>query len=94
MDLPQRIFLDTSVVNFIVDHSEYIFDGGEIKERINDCTYDDICAMMRIFYYADHNAIEMIISNTTFIEINATQDQEKKDKLKTYCNDLWNYFIN
>jgi hypothetical protein len=92
MILPQRIFLDTSVINFIVDHSECIFNGDEISTSINDRTYDDICAMMRIFHYADHNAIEMIISNTTFTEINATADQEKREKLKMYCDDLWNYF--
>jgi predicted nucleic acid-binding protein len=92
MDLPQRIFLDTSVINFIVDHSESIFDGGDISECVNDRAYDDIRAMMRIFYYADHNAIEMIISKTTFQEINATADQEKKDKLKKYCDELWTYF--
>lgn len=92
MDLPQRIFLDTSVINFIVDHSDCIFNGDEISESINDRTYDDICAMMRIFHYADHNAIEMIISKTTFQEINATADPEKKERLKTYCNELWQYF--
>lgn len=92
MDLPQRIFLDTSVVNFIVDNSESIFDGGIIGDNINDRTYDDILAMRRILYYADHNPIEMIISQTTFREIQATADPVKKEKLEIFCSDLWQYF--
>ncbi len=92
MDLPQRIFLDTSVINFIVEYSDCIFNGAEIDQIINDRVFDDIQALKWIFRIADQNPIKMIISKTTFQEIQATPDQEKRNKLEMYCNALWNYF--
>lgn len=92
MNLPRRIFLDTSVVNFIVDNSEYLFDNVAIPESINNRTCQDISAIAQIFYYANHNGIEMVISKTTFKEIEATTDENKRKKLIDYCSDLWEYF--
>ncbi len=90
MQSPKRIFLDTSVINFIVDHSEIIFDGCAISEKINERIYNDIRGLAQIFYYADHNAIEMVISKTTFNEIQATSNKVKREKLLNYCSELWN----
>lgn len=92
MELPRRIFLDTSVVNFIVNNGEYLFDNVPIPDHVNDRTYNDIIAIAQIFYFADHNAIEMIISNTTFKEVEATTDDEKRQKLIDYCSALWEYY--
>jgi len=92
VELPRRIFLDTSVVNFIVDYSENIFDRIPPSEDVNDRVYEDILAMCQIFIYADHNAIEMIISNTTFLEVEATANTQKRKDLVNFCSDLWEYF--
>ena len=90
---PRRVFLDTSVINFIVEHSDSIFNGSDIDEKSDDSAFDDIRAMARIYNYAGHNAIEMIISKTTFDEIAATTDSIKGQKLERYCTELWSYFI-
>lgn len=92
MELPQRIFLDTSVINFIVDYSEHIFDRAKINQNTSSRIFDDIQALMYIFQISNHNAIEMIISRTTLQEIQATTDSFKRDKLELYCNELWDYF--
>ncbi len=61
-------------------------------KKINERKYDDIRGLTQIFYYADHNAIEMVISKTTFNEIQATSNKAKRGKLLNYCSELWNYF--
>ena len=92
MKLPQRIFLDTSVVNFIVDYSEYIFDRVNVPDNINERIFNDINAIKIIYYYADHNPIEMIVSQTTLQEISATEDAAKKQKLVNYYDELCVHF--
>ncbi len=92
MNYPRRIFLDTSVINFIVEYYDVLFDGAELDHDVSERVYDDLQAIARIFNYASHNAIEMIISKTTFEEVNATKDLAKRQKLDDYCKELWTYF--
>ena len=89
MAIPQRIFLDTSVVNFITKYGEAIFDGGEICDDTDERTYYDICSLSQLFHWSYHsNPVEMVISSTTFAEVNATKDTELRERLLRYCWDL------
>jgi len=92
MALPNRIFLDTSVINLIVEYSDVIFDGAYLDENLNNRIYYDLLGIIRIFHYANHNAIEMAVSKTTFNEISATKDNIKRKQLETYCNEISQYF--
>jgi predicted nucleic acid-binding protein len=91
MELPKRIFLDTSVVNFMVDYGDHIFDKVAVPDRFKDRIYDDIRAITQIFYYADHNAIEMVVTHTTFQEIEATADLRKREALANFYSGLREY---
>lgn len=75
----------------MIDYRENIFDGVPIVES-NQRVYADIRSIAQIHYYADHNAIEMAISRTTFSEVTATSNTEKRAALLNYCGDLKRYF--
>ena len=92
MTFPTRIFLDTTVVNFIIDYSEIIFDGVDFDENLSNRIIDDLSAIMQIFQYANRNAIEVVVSKTTFSEVRATKDRAKRERLESYCTELSQYF--
>lgn len=92
MVFPNRIFLDTSVINLIVEYSEVLFDGIALDESLSDRKYNDLVGLRQIFHYANHNAIEMVVSKTTFAEIRATKDDMKRKQLETYCSEISQYF--
>jgi len=96
MKSPGRIFLDTSVVNFIIEYSEQINDGAPVdhpKDRI--CS--DILALSTIHYFANHNPIELIVSSTVLQEVQATNKQQKRVAMQQYCSELsrrFNHLVN
>ena len=44
-DMPQRIFLDTCVVNFLLDYSGQVFDGEEWPKNCTEWIAQDIDAL-------------------------------------------------
>jgi hypothetical protein len=90
--IPSRIFLDTSVINFIVEHAELIFDGYYHDDNLNVRVRMDIFALYQIFEIARRNPIEIVVSKTNFEEILRTNDREKRSNLLSYCTEIWHYF--
>jgi len=49
-DIPGRVFLDTCVVNFILDHSEEIHEGIAPRTDAGERVIADITALYNIFF--------------------------------------------
>lgn len=48
-DVPGRIFLDTCIVNFILDYGEYIFDVCSLPENCSERDKEDLIALYNVF---------------------------------------------
>ena len=90
--VPRRIFLDTSVINFIVDHTELIFDGYYYDDNLTDRVMKDIFALHQIFQLAQRCPIEIAVSRTSFEEILQTNNGSKRSHLLSYCMEILHYF--
>ncbi len=92
MVTPNRVFLDTSVVNLIVDYGDAIFDGYYDVDSTNTRLTNDVYALYQLFIIGSRNPLKVFISPSTFNEVLATKDPEKKSRLLNYSTDLWYYF--
>lgn len=87
-----RIFLDTSVVNLIVDHGEAIFDGYYDVSPTNNRINNNVYALYQLFLIGRRTPLEIIISPTTFKEVLNTSSPEKRAHLLNYSSEVWHYF--
>ena len=95
MDLqgvPSRIFLDTCVVNFMLDYGEQIFDGTEPPTRANERVIRDIEALYNIMLVGNRAMWQLAISTHTYQEIVATRDNQRRNQLRNWFEDLWQYW--
>jgi hypothetical protein len=90
--LAGRVFLDTSVLNLIIDYREAIFDGYSAIEGVSDRSQNDIYAIYQILMIGQRSGLNVVISPMTFEEVLATSDEGKRLDLQQYCSELWNYF--
>jgi len=83
--LPKRIFLDTNVLQYLQDFSEYIFDNHRENENYflsprgkrisrNDSLYNEIVALKNVFLGIDRTNFEFALSETVFKEVAAKHD--------------------
>ena len=96
MDLrkvPERIFLDTSVVNFILDYGEQIFDGSEPPTSASERVVRDIEALSNIMLVGKRAMWQLAISPHTYQEIMDTRDKQRRDRLRSWFEDLWRYWL-
>jgi hypothetical protein len=90
--VPNRIFLDTNVVNFTLDWGAAIFDGGSIPDELPAKDIDDILALQGIFTTGQRAMWQLAISPKTYDEIMGTQDKGRRQELKGWFNELWLYW--
>lgn len=93
MNLPRRVFLDTNVVNLIVDHDAYIFEG-EVDGIVNLLPRDraDLEALRLVFETGQRAHWEMVVSDATHAEILATADEHRRRVLLRLFQELWVYW--
>jgi len=65
MDIPTRVFLDTNVVNFILDHDDAIFEGMRVKFGVGSTEGRDIAALQEIFFTGQRAAWQIVVSDRT-----------------------------
>ena len=91
-DVPGRVFLDSCVVNFILDFGEQIHEGvpppGDVKKRV----IRDINALYNIFFVGQRAMWQLAISPHTYQEIKSTIDPYRRYHLETWFGDLWQYW--
>ena len=92
-DVPGRIFLDTCVVNFILDHGEQIHDGAPLPVGTSKRVVRDIEAMYNIMLVGQRAMWQFAISPHTYQEIAATCDKRRRHQLETWFGDLWQYWL-
>jgi hypothetical protein len=84
--IPQRVFLDTNIVNLIVKWPEQIFEQAAPPPDLDEGRAHDIEALMHLFYIGQRMSWQMIASAKTLEEIDRTVDEAVR-------NDLLNYAI-
>ena len=91
-DIPGRVFLDTCVVNFILDHSEEIHEGVAPPAHTGDRVLRDIEALYNIFLVGQRAMWQFAISPHTYQEIAATQNPHRQYHLESWFGELWQYW--
>jgi len=92
-DIPGRIFLDTSVVNFILDYGEQIHEDASIPERLSERRQMDINALRWMWLTGQRASWQLVVSPYTLREIQNTKNPDRRAKLENWFWDLWGYWI-
>ena len=90
--IPGRVFLDTNVVNFILDHGEQIHDGVEIPVACSPRVQSDIEALINIFLTGQRASWQLAISPHTYCEVTATTDPTRNYELTRWFFEIWHYW--
>jgi len=91
-DIPGRVFLDTSVVNFILDYGEQIHDGAHPPPRTNARVRNDIDALYNIWFTGQRATWQLAISPWTYYEITQTQNTSRSVRLDGWFSEIWQYW--
>ena len=70
-DIPGRVFLDTCVVNFMLDYGEQIHDGAPVPVDASERMVRDIEALYNIMLVGQRAMWQLAISPHTYREIAA-----------------------
>ena len=93
-DIPGRVFLDTCVVNFMLDYGEQIHDGAPVPVDASERMARDIEALYNIMLVGQRAMWQLAISPHTYQEIAATKTVGRRNRLQTWFDDLWQYWLN
>ena len=92
-EIPGRAFLDTSTLNFILEHGEYIFDGVSPPNSLGTKQIQDIDALFNIFLTGKRASWQLAISPFTYKEVISTQDETKRHYLENWFMEVWHYWL-
>jgi hypothetical protein len=92
-EIPGRAFLDTSVVNFILEFGDQIHDGAPNPEGLNTYQIEDIDALHNIFLTGRRADWQLAISPFTYYEIAHTSDPNKRMGLSRWFLEVWDHWI-
>jgi hypothetical protein len=90
-DVPDRVFLDTCVVNFMLDFGEQIHDGATLPP-LGPREAADIEALRDLFVTGQRAMWQLAISPHTYSEIARTRDEGQLLKLYLWFQELWQYW--
>lgn len=88
--IPARIFLDTCIVNMMLDFGEQIYDGAEICGRTREVA--DVEALRAIMTTGQRAGWQLAISPHTYFEVSRTVDEARHSQLRGWFNELWLYW--
>jgi len=86
--VPGRIFLDTNVVNLLVDYSEQIFEHHPLPQFADGALAEDVEALMHVFYVGSRAYWSVLASRKTLDEIGDTPDATRRDRLRNFAIEL------
>ena len=87
-----RAFLDTNLINFILDHGEHIHDGVPVPEHYNSRVRSDIDVLYNIFLTGSRAMWQFAVSPSAYDEITRTRNPERQHQLGHWFFDLWDYW--
>jgi len=92
-DIPRRVFLDTSILNFILDKGEYIFDAVTPSSSLTKRQHQDIDALYNIFLTGERASWQLAISPFTYKEVISTQNTKQQYYLRNWFQEVWHYWL-
>lgn len=92
IDIPGRVFLDTSVVNFILDYGEQIHDGAALPQDANERVARDVEALRNIFMVGQRANWQLAVSPLTYKEVISTADSHRQMFLKRWFFEIWHHW--
>lgn len=90
--LPRRVFLDTNVVNFVLDHGMSIFEGEEPPEALSEADRADLQALHLVFLTGERAQWELAVSPLTLHEISQTHDPSRRNDLERWFGEIWHHW--
>lgn len=91
-DIPGRIFLDTSSVNFIFDHAEEIFENEEPLAAIRKRDRDDVTSFRELFRTGERAFWQLAVSPLVLDEIQKIPQRNRRDSVEHWFWQLWEYW--
>jgi hypothetical protein len=92
VNVPRRVFLDTNVVNFVLDHDGCIFENEVPRLGLSIHDLADIDALQLIFATGQRAHWELAVSPITYAEILATTNIDRKNSLQRWFGEIWAYW--
>lgn len=89
--IPENIFLDTTVINFILDYGEQIHNGGTIPEEATAWICRDIQALRDTWLTGQRASWRLTVSPSTITEIQRTRDMQRRQNLLWRASELYFY---
>jgi hypothetical protein len=83
--IPQRVFLDTNVINVLVKHSTHVFERYPIPGDTEANLAIDIEALMHIFYVGARADWDLFGSEKVLDELARTRDENVRADLVEYA---------
>lgn len=91
-DIPGRAFLDTCVVNFMLDYGAQIHDGELYPDNLSDRIISDIEALRDIYLTGQRASWQLAISHLTYEEVISTNNPNRRYYLENWFSDIWHYW--
>jgi hypothetical protein len=91
-NIPGRVFLDTSVVNFWMDHGQEISEGSAPAACLPGPDLADIEALHGIHMTGQRALWQLAISPHTYQEVLNTRDPIRRYYLENWFFEIWNYW--
>ena len=90
-DIPGRVFLDTCVVNFMLDFGQQIRDGACLPS-LGAREIADVEALRDLFIVGQRAMWQFAISPYTYSEIARTRKPKRLQHLYLWFQELWQYW--
>ena len=89
--IPQRVFLDTNIIDCLVKWSSCIFEGEEPPSLLDTTLRSDIVSLTHIFLIGSRANWDIVASHKTIGELSDTRDEVLRVQLLNYGDDLLEY---
>lgn len=83
-EIPCRIFLDTNVINRLVQWGGQIFEFEPIPDSVDSIVAGDIEALRHVLHGLDRTSIEILASSKMIEELRNTPDEALRHALVSY----------
>jgi hypothetical protein len=91
-DVPGRVFLDTCVVNFMLDHGAEIHENVAPPQALDDRSVEDIQALRNLVVTGQRAQWQLAVSPFTYSEIARTRNLQRLADLDLWFQELWQYW--
>lgn len=90
--VPRRVFLDTNVVNTVLDYGEMIHDCVDVPDQFEHRLRSDVESLRGIFVTGQRAFWQLAVSPLTYREVVRTRDLERRQNLTSWFYEVWGYW--